>query len=174
MRNVLIKTVAASLLTAAGATVSAKAGVTDPATTTFTVSATVLPACTVSATNLAFGNYTPTAGAVPGTSTVTVNCTVGTTGTVSLNQGLTGTIAQRQMSGPTGTTTKLFYNLYTTNTYATIWGNTAGATQAVTGAGLAAANATTLTVYGNLPDNANNQAAAVGAYTDTVTVSVAY
>jgi spore coat protein U-like protein len=40
------------------------------------------------------------------------------------------------------------------------------------GAGLGTANA--LTVFGNLPDNAANQAAVPGNYTDTITVTVIY
>ncbi|MBS0399895.1 MAG: spore coat protein U domain-containing protein, partial [Proteobacteria bacterium] len=41
-----------------------------------------------------------------------------------------------------------------------------------TGAGVATANA--MTVYGQLPDSATNQAAVPGAYSDTITVTVTY
>jgi spore coat protein U-like protein len=170
MRDILLRTLAVGLLCAAAINASA---VTDPATTTFTVTATVLKACTTSATNIAFGNYTPTGGVLNATGVITVNCTVGTTGTVSLNGGLTGTITQRLMTGPG--TVSLEYNLYTTVGDTTVWGNgITGSTQNVTGAGLAAANAQTFTVYGNLPDSTNNQTANVGSFSDTITVSVAY
>src|SRR5258706_102243 len=57
------------------------------ATSTFTVTATVLKACTVSATNIAFGNYTPGGGALTGNSTISVKCTKTTPYTVALNAG---------------------------------------------------------------------------------------
>jgi spore coat protein U-like protein len=40
------------------------------------------------------------------------------------------------------------------------------------GAGLATGNA--LNVYGQLPDNATNQVAVPGSYSDTITVTVTY
>ena len=84
---------------------------TNPATATFGVSATVLKDCVVSATALAFGNYT---GAVnTANSTVTVTCTSTTTYTVGLSVGLaTGaTVTARQMAitQPAGA---LNYGLY--------------------------------------------------------------
>lgn len=169
MRNVIASIAGGVLLTAAGA-----ASAANPATSTFAVSATVLKNCTVSATALAFGNYTPTSGALAGTSTVSVNCTKNSGFTVSLTKGTTagGTIAQRLMSNGAGDT--LQYNLYTTASYATVWGDGTGSsvTQAGTGAGMASAQ--TLTVYGQLPDIAANQAVPPNAYSDTITVSVAY
>ena len=170
MRNFIACLSAGVLLASAGA--AAKAA--NPATTTFGVSATVLKNCTVAATNVAFGNYTPTAGAVTANGTVSVSCTKNTTFTVSLNKGTTtgGAIAQRLMSDGAGDT--LQYNLYTTAGLATVWGDGTGSsvTQAGTGAGMATPVA--LTVYGSLPDNATNQAVPPQAYTDTITVSVAY
>jgi spore coat protein U-like protein len=169
MRNFIACISAGVLLASAGAAQAA-----NPATTTFGVSATVLKNCTVAATNVAFGNYTPTAGAVSANGTVSVSCTKSTTFTVSLNKGTTtgGAIAQRLLSDGGGDT--LQYNLYTTSGFATVWGDGTGSsvTQAGTGAGMASAVA--LTVYGNLPDNATNQAVPPNAYTDTITVSVAY
>jgi spore coat protein U-like protein len=170
MRNFIASLGAGALLATAGATYAA-----NPATTTFQVSATVLKNCTVAATNVAFGNYTPTAGAVAANGTVSVKCTKNTAFTVSLDKGTTagGAIAQRLMTdGAAGDT--LQYNLYTTSGFANVWGDGTGTsvTQGGTGAGLGTAVA--LTVYGSLPDNAANQAVPPNAYTDTVTVSVAY
>lgn len=169
MRNVLTTLLIAGALLGAACSVSAAT-----ATTTFQVSATVLKNCTVSATNLAFGNYTPAAGALAVNSTVSVSCTTGTTFTVALNGGSTagGTIAQRLMSDGAGAT--LLYNLYTTNAFATVWGDGTGAsvTQAGTGAGMGTPQA--LTVYGQLPDSAANQAKPPASYTDTITVTVTY
>jgi spore coat protein U-like protein len=109
---------------------------------------------------------------VTGSSTVSVRCTNGTAYTVALNGGSTvgGTIAQRLMANGANT---LAYNLFTTNAYATIWGDgTTGSTQAGVGAGVATANAHT--VFGQLPDSAANQASVTGAFSDTVTVTVTY
>ena len=102
-----------------------------------------------------------------------MNCTKSTGYTVALNGGTTtgGTVAQRLMANGANT---LQYNLYTTNTYTTIFGDGTGTsvTQAGTGSGVNTAN--TLTVYGQLPDSATNQAAVPGSYTDTVQVTVTY
>jgi len=169
MRNFIACLGAGALLATAGAAQAA-----NPATTTFQVSATVLKNCTVAATNVAFGNYTPTAGAVAANGTVSVKCTKNTAFTVSLDKGTTagGAIAQRLMSDGTGDT--LQYNLYTTSGFANVWGDGTGPSVTQGGAGAGLGTAVALTVYGNLPDNATNQAVPPNAYTDTVTVSVAY
>ena len=146
----------------------------NPVTATFQVSATVIKACTVAATALAFGNYTPTAGNVVNTSTISIACTSGTPYTMTVGPGSTtgGTITQRLMTNGTQT---LQYNLYTSNTYATLLGDgTTSGSSKVTGTGAGLASLATTTVYGQLPDIAANQAVPPGAYTDTVTVSVAY
>jgi spore coat protein U-like protein len=170
MRNLIACLSAGTLLAVAGAAHAA-----NPATTTLGVSATVLKNCTVTApTAVAFGNYTPTAGAVSANGTLNVNCTKGTTFTVSLNKGTTagGSIAQRLMSDGSGDT--LQYNLYTTSGFATVWGDGTGSSVTQGGTGTGMGTAVVMTVYGSLPDNATNQAVPPGAYTDTVTVSVAY
>ena len=183
MRNVITAFVATGALL--GGTVSAWAA--NPATATFTVSATVLKTCSVTATNLGFGSYTPGVAALTATSTVTVSCSNGTTYTVALDKGTTagGTVAQRLML-ETGGTSTLQYSLCTSPAVAgvcpanTAWGdgNNGTVTQGGTGAGMAAVNAKAFTVNGGLPDNAFNQAAQVNgvstAYSDLVTVSVAY
>jgi spore coat protein U-like protein len=134
-------------------------------TTTFTVTATVVKDCGVSATNLAFGNYT---GAVNNsTSTVTVTCTNTTTYTVGLSAGLaTGaTVTTRKMQDGTYL---LNYALYSNSTHTTNWGNTA-ATNWVAGTGSGIAQP--LTVYGQI---AAAQYVTPGSYTDTITATVTY
>jgi spore coat protein U-like protein len=165
MHKIMTIALAATALASAAASAAT-------ATTTFAVSATVLKTCSASANALAFGSYTPGSGAVTGTTTVSIKCTNGTAYSVALNGGSTasGTITQRLMANGTNT---LQYNLYTTSSYGTIWGDgTAGSPQTGTGAGFATAN--TLTVYGQLPDSATNQSVVTGSYTDTVTVTVTY
>ena len=138
----------------------------NPATTTFGVSATVLKDCVVSATALAFGNYT---GAVNNnTSTVTVTCTKSTTYTVGLSAGLASgaTVTTRQMQNGANL---LNYSLCSDSAAcATNWGNTL-ATNWVAGTGSGAAQA--LTVYGQIPAA---QYVTPGSYADTITVSVTY
>ena len=167
MRKILVSTVASVLAVSAGSAGAATTG------TTFQVSATVLKACTVSASPLAFGNYTPGAGAVKANTTVNVDCTNGTGYTVSLNGGTTtgGTVAQRLMANGTNT---LQYNLYTSNTYATILGDGTGTSATDSGTGLGMNKANSITVYGELPDSTANQAAPPGNYTDTIQVTVTY
>ncbi len=169
------KLIAAGLAAGAFSLISANVGAAT-ATTTFTVSATVLKACTVAATNLTFPNYTPGGGAVVSTSAVAVKCTVGTPFTVALDKGSTtgSTIAQRAMGLTATGAGTLQYNLFTSNTYATILGDGTGGSTAPTGTGTGLANALTTTVYGQLPDNATNQAVTPGAYADTITVTVTY
>lgn len=139
------------------------------ATTTFPVSATVVKSCSVSANPLAFGNYDPTAvAALDATTTLSVLCTVGTSFTVGLSAGVGSgaTVTTRQM---TNGGNLLSYALYQTAARSTIWGNTPGTdTPAPV---TAPATATTLTVYGRIPQSQNVTA---GAYTDTITVSVNY
>jgi spore coat protein U-like protein len=168
IKSKLLALAVASGLLAAGAAMA----LPNPVTATFQVSATVLKACTVSATALAFGNYTPGSGAITNTSAINVACTKGTPFTMSVNGGSTtgGSISQRLMTNGTQT---LQYNLYTSNALTTLLGDgTTGANVTGTGAGLATASTTT--VFGQLPDSAANQAVPPGSYTDTVTVSVAY
>ena len=151
------------------------AGIANSATTTttFAVTSTLLATCSATATALAFSAYTPGAGAVANNSTVNVKCTKNTPYTVALNGGTTpgGSVAQRLMAFGANT---LQYNLYTTGAFTTVFGDGSGAskTEAGTGAGLAIATA--FTVFGQLPDNATNQAAVPGSYTDTITVTVSY
>jgi spore coat protein U-like protein len=164
MRKILTATLAAGLMTAG----VAQAGT---ATTTFAVTATVNSTCSTTATALAFPAYTPGGGAITQSSVVSVKCTKNTPYTVALNGGVGGTVAQRLMSSGANT---LQYQLYTTAALGSVWGDGTGSsvTQPGTGAGIATANA--LTVYGQVPDNATNQAAVPAAYTDTVTVTVSY
>ena len=167
MRNIISAAVVAGVITAGAAHAAT-------ATATFAVTATVQTTCSATATALAFPTYTPGGGAVTQTSAVNVKCTQGTPYAVALNGGATtgGTVAQRLMASGTNT---LQYQLYTTTGLAQVWGDGTGTskTQSGTGAGLGTTN--TLTVYGQIPDSAANQAAVPSTtYADTVTVTVTY
>lgn len=168
MRNYSIAPIAAAVLLAL-------AGSADAATKTdtFKVNANVQANCIVSATNLNFGNYRGVA-ALEGTSNVVVRCTNGSDYTLTLDTGGSNDYATRLMSdGGAGT---LEYNLFTDLAHNSIWGDgTAGNVDVTgTGAGMALGSAFTHTVFGLLPDNAVNQAAPAGAYSDTILVTVEY
>ncbi len=139
------------------------------ATTTFQVTATVISVCTVSATDLAFGNYDASAG-VPNdnTSTVSVTCSNGSPYTVALDAGTgTGaTVAVRRMSNGGNT---LNYSMYTTAGRTTVWGDGTGGTSTQPGTGNGAGQ--NFTVYGRIP---TGQFVTAGNYADTVTATVTY
>lgn len=141
------------------------------------------PNVNVSATTVSFGNYdVMNTGATQGTGSITVNSscgfgfgTVTVSYTIALNAGNRGSFTPRSM---TSGTSVLQYNLYTTPTLATIWGDGTSGTQIV--ADKTSANcgffgscsgATTDTLYGNLPAMQN---VAAGNYTDSITVTVTF
>ena len=168
MRN----SISALLIAAAFGVSGAANAVTT--TTNFQVTATVAKTCSATSAALAFGTYTPGAGALTGSTNVNVKCTKNTTFTVALDKGTTtgGAITQRLMSDGGGNT--LQYNLYTTPAFTTVFGDgTAGSsTQPGTGSGVGTAVA--IAVNGQLPDSATNQNAVPGSYSDTITATITY
>jgi spore coat protein U-like protein len=156
------------LLCLAAVLASTQAALAQTSTSTFAVTATVLPSCTVvGGVPLAFGIVTPGVQR-DGSVAVTATCTVGTPYTLALDAG-TGsgaTVALRRMTSGGST---LDYTLYQDVARTTPWGDgTAGtSTRSSTGTGLLQ----TFTVYGRVPSSA---AAAVGVYTDTITVTATY
>lgn len=139
------------------------------AQTTMNVSATVVEACVVTATNLVFGLYDPTTSTpVDAVSAITVTCTPGTVFSVGLNAGTTpgATITNRQMASGSE---RLGYGLFQDAARSVNWGNTPGTDTPAPGT--AVLTPTVLTVYGRVPAQ---QAVAVGDYTDTVTITVSY
>ena len=149
------------------------------AQTTFTVSASVVANCTISATNLAFGSYDPvSANAATGAdlyanSTLTVACTKGAPNVwIGLDAGANGASAVGTTRAMTAGAGKfLSYELYTANPNpapGSAWGNTA-----LTGKSYTPTTAapTAITVYGRAP---KGQDASVGSYTDTITATINY
>ncbi len=133
---------------------------------TIAVSATVVSTCAVTASALAFGNYSMAQS--DSAASMNVTCTNGTPFTVSSNAGLGSgaSVATRKMTGPSGQT--LNYSLFQDAGRTTLWGQTTG-TDTVAGTGTGASQ--TMSVYGRIPAG---QGAAAGVYTDTVTVTVTY
>ena len=139
------------------------------AQTTFRVTARVNAVCEVTSNDLAFGTYNPKASSPHQVSSlVRATCTPGATYQVGLNEGTSpgATINQRKMVSGSNS---LNYQLYSDSARSAIWGNTPG-TDTVTpppGTGLSQ----DLPVYGTIPPA---QSAAVGDYSDTITVRVYY
>lgn len=144
-------------------------------TGTLTVTAAVAKVCNVGNAALAFGTYNPGGGNVNQSTTIAVRCTKSTPFTVGLNGGGSGNVSARQMSSTGTPAEKLAYQLYTDSGRTVVWGNTTGTWQSGTGAGMGLGNAVSFTVFGQVPDNAANQAAAaLTDYTDSVTITVEY
>jgi spore coat protein U-like protein len=132
-------------------------------TATWGEGATVVAGCGISATSLAFPNYS--GSAVQSTSTVTVTCTDTTPYTVGLNAGTWGaSVTTRKMKNGAAF---LNYALYSDSSRTVNWGNTAGSWVSGTGNG----SPQGLTVYGQV---AAGQHVAPASYTDTITATVTY
>jgi spore coat protein U-like protein len=158
--------VAGTLVMAAGV-----ASAASPATTTLNVSANVASNCLVTAAPLAFADY-DASNTVDGSANLSVRCSTGTPYTIKLGGGVNGTVTQRLLSDGTN---NLEYNLYTSATRTTVWGETVGInTVPGTGQGMSSTKANTHTVYGTIANSDANQDAPTGLYTDTVAVTVEY
>jgi len=139
-------------------------------TTSFQVTATVADACTVSATDLAFGTYDPNTGDLDGTSTITASCTEGTTYDIGLDTGQNAAEASGTTRAMVGGTSAgyLSYELYSDSGRTTVWGDTVG-TDTVSGTASAADD--DHTVYGQIP---GGQFVPPDSYSDTIAVTITY
>ncbi|MBS0432873.1 MAG: spore coat protein U domain-containing protein [Proteobacteria bacterium] len=150
--------------TAPGSCSATQTGSTFP----FTVSATVLKKCTVTASTLNFGNSVGLlTSAVNATTTLGVQCSNGTPYNVGLDAGSNGggnINARKMVLGANS----IAYQLYQNSARTTVWGNTVG-TNTVAGTGNG--NSQSLTVYGGVPAQVTPPA---GTYNDTITVTVTY
>jgi spore coat protein U-like protein len=137
------------------------------ATTTFSVSLTIVASCTVSAAALGFASSGLISAAIDATTTATVTCTNTTPYNVGLDAGAGSgaTVGARKMTSGGATVT---YSLYQDASRLTAWGFTAG-TNTVAGTGNGTAQV--LTIYGRVPAQATP---APATYTDTITVTVTY
>jgi spore coat protein U-like protein len=164
---------AAVAIALGGFAVSAMAGTGN---TTFNVTATVVNNCILNSTNIAFGNYDPTAAAaLAATGTVTAKCTKGDVVSVALGQGSnpatgsTAAVPARQMANGTN---MLPYHIYIAGTGTTEWGTgTVGTNEPAAQTSAAVATPLTFTTYGSLPAGAD---VAAGAYSDSVIATVTF
>ncbi len=139
-------------------------------TGTLSVSASVAAVCIIGNATLAFGAYNPTSGtALTATSSVTLTCTLSTPYNIGMNAGTTtgGTTTLRLMTTTGGT---LGYKIFQNSGYTTNWGNTVG-TDTLPGTSSASSLTQSIPIYGQIPAS---EAAVVGSYTDTVTMTVTF
>jgi spore coat protein U-like protein len=141
-------------------------------TSTLGVSATAAAACTLTAAPVAFGTLS-TSAATSATGSVTVNCTNGDALTIALDAGTSASGSQRRLVNAGN---YLNYSLYqptaagtAESSPAVAWGDgtALGSTFGTTSTGAAQV----FNVYGSVP---SGQTLYVGAYTDTVTVTLSY
>ncbi len=135
-------------------------------TSSFLVTASVASSCTLSATNLVFGDYTQ--AQLDGQSQISLACTSGAAWNVGLSQGLFpgATVTTRRMGGPG--TSSLLYALFRDAARTLNWGDTIGS-DTVSGAGTGGPQ--TLTVFGRVPPL---QPAGPGGYIDTIVATITF
>lgn len=141
-------------------------GGTTTAQPSFTVSATVLAGCTISADDITFPNKGVLDSVTDAEGAVKITCSNGTPWTAALALGTGETATARTMS-LTGQT-DIKYGLYKDTTRATPW---AAGAQAATGTGNGALQS--IPVYARVPVVTGTQPAA-GTYSDTVVVTLTY
>ena len=160
--------------TISAAVLLAVAGTAAAATKTdnMQVSATVSKNCLINAPDLNLGTFDGT-NDLTANSTISVRCTSGTTFFVDLSTGSSGNFTSRTLVNGSDT---LAYNLYTSNTYTTVFGDGTGSTGrgSGTGAGMGVPNAQSVLVYGQLLASANTGPVGAGTYTDTITATITY
>jgi spore coat protein U-like protein len=159
-----------AIAAALSALVAADALAASQLSTTFTVSATVIKTCNISVAPLVFGNY-DVLDAAPKTAQadVTLFCSKGSKPKVSLNGGSNASFPRQMNSSGAD---KLTYDLFTDNTYVTVWGDgTNGSIVTAPSNSTGSGNAITLTIFGKIPEL---QDKTQDAYSDTVTASVTF
>jgi spore coat protein U-like protein len=131
--------------------------------------------CRVNATGLNFGSY-DVFSTIPkdATSTITVTCKAPPQNpntpipvTISLTPGTSGSFAQRQLQR-VGGPDQLAYNLFTTPSFSTVWGDGRGSSQTQTNS-ITTATPWNATLYGRIPARQNISA---GSYSDIITVTI--
>jgi spore coat protein U-like protein len=136
----------------------------------------ILDSCDVSATSIPFGNYDP-ASTSPRevTGTISVTCVVLVIGldvswTLSLDDGLGNNFTPRRMLNGADT---LNYNIYTSASYGTIWGNGSPGTATVSDSQSLIVGQThkQYTMHARIPAL---QDVRPGSYGDSVVVSILY
>ncbi|MGH8293071.1 MAG: Csu type fimbrial protein [Gammaproteobacteria bacterium] len=126
--------------------------------------------CTVSTRTMAFGNYNPLTAAARNVAPVVIVavCTGRGTLTAALSTGRSNSYINRYMTSA-ATSDQLDYQLYTSVTPTTIWGDGSGATAVVTRK--FRNNTVRLRAFGQISAMQN---IAAGKYTDLITATVTF
>ncbi len=129
-------------------------------------------ACTVAATGLNFGAYDVFAAPPQDTTgTVTVGCDRNPPTDVTISIGASptsGGFNPRQMRRTSGTD-RLNYNLFTSSSMSTVWGNGSAGTSTVLLRKVNRNRPVTTTIYGRIP---SGQDVSVGSYAESLTVTI--
>lgn len=133
-------------------------------TGSLSVTVSVLPACTISATNLAFGTYT--GAQTRATSILSVTCTNTTIYYINMSLGANSDGTYPRMLGPGGALAS--YRLYQDAAYSIPWGNIYNGNGEF---GQGSGGSQALTVYGQVAAGLYVQA---GLYIDTVIATLTY
>ena len=136
-------------------------------TSTVTVQATVVKACTISNATLDFGTYNPTSTTdLAGTGTLSFKCSNNVPITIDLGNG--GHNTASGMRGMANGTNILPYQIYSGSASGPVWGTglTGGTSLSTTGTGLDA----TVTMYGKIPQGTTS--VIEGTYQDTVVATL--
>lgn len=152
------------------ASCTSNGGTTSGGTFPLIASATVINDCLVSATPINFGGSVGVlTSAIAATGTITAECTSADSYTIALNKGTTSgaSLGNRLMAGSGSATVQ--YQLYTSSSHGTVWGDGTSGTGTVGGTG--SGNSQSYTVYGLVPAQTTP---APNLYSDTVTVTVTY
>jgi spore coat protein U-like protein len=132
--------------------------------------------CTASADVVSFGTYNPLGSNVDAAGNVRVTCSglVGLTinYSIALNKGVySASFSPRQMGSGIN---RLNYNLYTSNSYGTIWGDGTGGSGDISDSYIILLSSTSrdYPVYGRIPGSQTSTKP--GSYSDLITVTVTY
>ncbi len=126
---------------------------------------TIIPSCTLVATDLDFGSPAPGTTTIDATSELTIRCTTTTTFSILMDRGDNSAGQQRRMRGTTGDYVE--YSIFRNSNRTQDWGATNQTGRPGVAVALTPAN---YTVYGRIPvlDVATLQ----GSYLDTITVTI--
>ncbi|MDD5223621.1 MAG: spore coat U domain-containing protein [bacterium] len=140
------------------------AGIASAATVTgnLNVSANVVTHCTLSTSDVNFGNYT--GSALDATGDVSVTCTNAQSYTIALSRGHSSDYNRFMTFNY-----ELYYNLYKDASHATIWGDGTEGSETVSDTG--SSSPQSHTVYGRIP---GGQWPDTGAYSDSIVVTITY
>lgn len=140
---------------------------TDTASTTFTVTASVPAVCNVTANNLNFGTIESLSSVVDGSTTVSPVCTNGTAYNVGLNGGLSGATDPTQRKLQKGSEF-ILYGLYRDFARTLPFGDTIGS-NTLTGTGSGVPQS--LPIFGRIPVQTMPSS---GLYSDTIIVTLTF